>query len=242
MLYAATDSLLVVCRDDSPGRALPGSVRLRSLKGPAQPELRQPHHMRSWLDGPNRMMTYIHAADEPIDIIREFGILFDGDDRRELYAQLTNTSDEASTIALNKTVQEMYDEYPEHSLDIATATARVRALLRERARKGGTAGGAARRANALLDRAALGASLPWREFAAELRRSDATPNVWDLLTLGTQFVRHDREGVVCIIDDDGLPEWLRGEGLLVGCEMSRRRAIGAIPEHEITGAIDRGVG
>ncbi|MBA2380889.1 MAG: hypothetical protein H0V73_02150, partial [Chloroflexi bacterium] len=74
-------ALLVRSRTEDP---LPATVRASGMKGAAIPERRAPASWRTILGSPNRVLTFLHVADEPADLIREFGLLFDWRRRREL--------------------------------------------------------------------------------------------------------------------------------------------------------------
>ena len=81
-LVTAGESLLLVAR--LPDAPTPATLRLSNLKGPADPAKREPWQLRQRLDNDNFLINFVHTADEPADLVREFGILLDGPDRRRL--------------------------------------------------------------------------------------------------------------------------------------------------------------
>lgn len=69
----------------------PTSVLLWMKKGSSEPFLNNNNHIRYHLGSINKMLNFIHAADEPIDVLREGKIIF-GDD---------NIIERAKPLALN---------------------------------------------------------------------------------------------------------------------------------------------
>jgi hypothetical protein len=87
-LLTSENCTLVVFRDNSKERQLPGTVRLQSLKGSSLPELHKPEQLRAILQSHNRLFKFVHTADEPADIIREAGIIFSTQERQSLFQDI----------------------------------------------------------------------------------------------------------------------------------------------------------
>ena len=93
------------------------------IKGPSQLERRRPHHLRSRIDARDGMLNHIHTPDEPIDIIREIGVLFDKPVRQELLTYIRRPhSNEACDLSTK--IEQFYASVPEHDL--------TRAAVRQR--------------------------------------------------------------------------------------------------------------
>jgi hypothetical protein len=73
--------LFLTLADQTSVPRVPASVRLRGLKGSAIPENRDQGTLRSICAAPNRILSMLHAPDEPADILRELGILHDSQTR-----------------------------------------------------------------------------------------------------------------------------------------------------------------
>ncbi|OHX40710.1 MULTISPECIES: nucleoside-diphosphate kinase [Cytobacillus] len=84
------------------------STYLSKLKGPANESLRKEYHLRSILKPKNRMLNYIHISDEPIDVVREIGVLFEWDQQIGIYSAL-NHSKNTSNDELIKYIQSNND-------------------------------------------------------------------------------------------------------------------------------------
>ncbi|MEV4925076.1 hypothetical protein [Streptomyces roseoverticillatus] len=69
-LVALGPGLLVLWADDTGGEA---SARLTALKGSNAPGRWAGESLRDAAGSPNRLLTMVHAADEPADVIRELG-------------------------------------------------------------------------------------------------------------------------------------------------------------------------
>ena len=73
---AAGPGLLLVLRSTD-GHDLPATVRLTSLKGSATLEQQVRGTLRHRLGQANRVLSLLHVADEPADLVRELGVFFD---------------------------------------------------------------------------------------------------------------------------------------------------------------------
>ncbi|MEO3784953.1 AfsA-related hotdog domain-containing protein [Actinocorallia sp. B10E7] len=119
-LVGAGAGLLLVAR--LPEAPIPATLRLSNLKGPADPARREPWQLRHRLANDDFLVNFVHTADEPADLVREFGILLDGPDRRRVYADLVAGADkEAEARAL---VEELYRRSPGHDLSCELARKR----------------------------------------------------------------------------------------------------------------------
>jgi len=177
LLLPAADSLALVLHDPrwTPG-ALPAAYRLGDVKGPADPRLRKPEHLRARLAAPTTLFNFVHTADEPADLLREAALIDLAAGSRLLAAALTS-SPEVGDLA--RAVDALEADLPAHDLDEAAATAR----LLDRARYAGLALGADGR-------------LPWRAVWARCpdgRVPDS--DRWDLLSLATAQIECNVPGL-----------------------------------------------
>jgi hypothetical protein len=178
LLMGQTDSLFVLLRDEKPARATTAADRLRQLKGPSRPHHRGPHHLRALADvGEASVLTYLHAADEPIDVVREIGILF-GREQRTALVRAVPTGDAleqamSNLLAIEATVKA-------NDLMVGPATQRVLEWL-----SGGRDG-------TMRERLTRGGD--WRWLLPFLSESAAGLDAWDVITVAAHACspRHER--------------------------------------------------
>ncbi len=193
LLLSATDSLALILRDTAPVLGQAASVRLNTFKGSMTPANRggDDLNLRSLVAGPNRMMSGVHIPDEPADVVRELGILFDRPERYALMQGLAATDD--ATPAVEAAITDLYARSAVVTLDPAAALARLDAAVtaRERAGGGGDAIGAALgELRATVTAVQRGEPLPWHPFLAALAGAGIALPLWDRILLGTEYIRH----------------------------------------------------
>lgn len=90
---ALSESLFVVVRDDLRKDGVPGTVRLAEAKGAADLDERDAGTIRDMVSVlPHPLLTALHTADEPADMIREFGVLFDPQERMRIFQALDSAA------------------------------------------------------------------------------------------------------------------------------------------------------
>ena len=218
LLHTVTDALVVLFVDERGEPGVPGSVRLAGLKGSSLPWERKDFHLRTRLGALNRMVVFTHCSDEPVDIVRELGILIDSTRLDGVYRRLNaalRERDEDAAVAddVDAAVQALYARFPARPLDVAAATQRMRAKLAE-APGDAAAVARAERALAAVDE---GARLSWPDWAEDLSEAGLDPADWDSVLVATHHILHDRPGMRCVISESGRERWLAGEGLALGC-------------------------
>jgi hypothetical protein len=213
-LYMSSESLAVVLVDERPG-PMPASVRLTGLKGSSLPGDRNPDELRSVLGGLNRMVVLVHCSDEPIDILRELGILFTGPELRRLLGDLRATVDGSDRGAVTTELAEVHRGTPEFAVSLPSALAEVEQALTAAAGRGAAAAAPARRALAALRRARTGTPLSWPRWRADLDGAGVPASSWPVLLVASHYIQHDLPGVRCVIAESGRERWLRGEGQML---------------------------
>ncbi|MER6386547.1 hypothetical protein [Streptomyces sp. NPDC001250] len=187
------DCVLLVLRDERhrPG-AVPASVRLASLKGPATIELRKPEHLRERLGSLNGLFNFVHTTDEPIDVMRDLGLLLEPQ-RRELVRDRIvcghDASDEVTRIR-----EDVEGSVAPHDLDPDHSWRRLQ-------ESGSPAG-------ALARLRARGATVTAAELLRAAHHPDADPDdLWDLLSVLTATVRFNTPGIERIYPNVLLSAW-----------------------------------
>lgn len=212
-LYCRGKSLFVVLEDRKPELGLPATTRLRKLKGPAQPELRNPGHLRFAVNAPNRMMSIVHAPDEPIDIVRECGIHFAGNERRDVIASLFAFSGGSSTPLreLLSALDQIERTTTSNPLDWFSSLD----AFKKQSRSIDAGEILSRQREVSSIHTNEGDSRIWPSLANVLDSDAPSLDPWDRLTIGAELVSHDVPGETCTIDDDGVPQWESGLGCMV---------------------------
>jgi hypothetical protein len=199
LILAQAPVLTLYFRDTSDSD-VPATVRLRGLKGSALPGLRSADSLRSACAAPNRLLTFIHAADEPIDIVRELGILFDRSDRRRVLDELASWRQSAHP-QLARDVERLNADCPYRDFCRSRSEAALQAELRRVSER------------AARDFAAVGEDgISFYDWTSMYEDEMGRVDIWDVVTAASFRVAHDRPGHVCTIDDDGRPEWFAGRG------------------------------
>ncbi|MFE2205059.1 hypothetical protein [Streptomyces rubiginosohelvolus] len=109
LLFEATPSIVVVftADDDVP---VPLAALMADSKGEADPDAREGWELRSHLRSPHRIEVYMHIADEPVDVVRDGGILLgpDGFAAAMLAERGTDITDEV--VAMSERIQHEHGE------------------------------------------------------------------------------------------------------------------------------------
>lgn len=200
-------TVLMVVRDDAPVPGLPAPVRLKSLKGAADPAARtDPRSLRSVLRAPNRLITFVHMADEPADVVRELGVFYDTPARRELYAAVRDALGGNVAETARALVEAVERDAPRADFDVDAAWTRLLATARPR---DAAAFDVLRQMHEAFAR---DRTLDWGRFAALCDAVGAEE--WDVLGIATGAVESDlatREQLVSFGERD-ITRWREAAG------------------------------
>jgi hypothetical protein len=183
--YTSSQTVGFLLHDDSkPRPGEPASVRLARLKGSAIASRRRPDELRSALRPPNSVLNFVHVADEPADVLRELGILFDRPERIEMLRAIRDQQDLDRTDAANDIVNELETRYPAHDLDVQGSLDRL----------AGT--GLLKQADVrrLQQWMAEGVKLRWNELCAMIDPSEPGIDRWDFITVASELIPLERAG------------------------------------------------
>jgi nucleoside diphosphate kinase len=186
---AAGPSLLLLLRHDAED-TLPATVRLAGLKGSADPLSRAPGTLRSTLGQHNRVLSYVHAADEPADLIRELGVLFDASERRSALVRLA--ADKTGPQGEEELAQALW-RHRGAGRDLSSAAALTRVTRQVRSCMPGDPSALDPWTRLLdqLESMAQGERIDWRAFRRDLEATNVQVDDWDLAALGADFTVHD---------------------------------------------------
>lgn len=98
MLFGTSDCLFLLLRSTTP-RNMTATQKLAEQKGPSEPDERAPWQLRATLGNYNAYLNFVHSPDEPADLIRELGVLFGEDERREILNDNLPEASEAHVLS-----------------------------------------------------------------------------------------------------------------------------------------------
>ncbi|MBT2468897.1 hypothetical protein J7E97_13675 [Streptomyces sp. ISL-66] len=210
----AGDGLLIVCFAAGP-LTTPASSLFARTKGSALPEARLPGDLRTLLGAPNRVLTLVHAADEPADVLRELPIVLSRTDQAATWRAVRAADDARRAGRPPRTVRPVG---PPARGPLPELPAAVRTLLRHTTEHHHCA---ARRLGALLDalvRTPHDAPQHWREhgidwelWATALHSCGADHRSWESLVVASHAVVSNL-AADSLIRGAGRSRWLNGEG------------------------------
>lgn len=192
---------LALMLTDTGGHELPATVRLSQLKGSATLEAQKPGTLRSLLGQPNRVLSYIHVADEPADLVRELGLLFEAPERHELIGGLVRGELSAEHRQGLAEALALYPP-PGRRLSRRDALDRITRAVHEAA--GAGARGPLHEQLAALER---GEPVAWRTFLRALEALGVRPDRWDLAVLGASSIVYDEPGRPKVLTNPDPESW-----------------------------------
>ncbi|AVS73629.1 nucleoside-diphosphate kinase [Paracidovorax cattleyae] len=190
MVNAQSDSILVMVRDADHG-VVPASVKLWGMKGSAHADRRNEQHLRTLLRMHNRMLGFVHTPDEPADLVRDLSILLGGPALVALVrdcaaAPARSAVDLAASVCAEVLRTEAASR--KNEIDPARSMARLQDALGRRSPG----------LRALADAMQSNTKLPLDAVLEAVDGGLAQP--WDVLTIASEVIRHDRPGVKPLID------------------------------------------
>ncbi|MFI1168931.1 nucleoside-diphosphate kinase [Streptomyces sp. NPDC020801] len=180
------DALVLVVRPD---RALdvPASVELTRLKGPTDPDAREPGQLRHLLGRYSYLLNLVHTPDEPADVLRELAVHFDDTGRDRLFRSAL-AGEDRTEHALELATR-LYAATKPRELDFEPALERLRRAVSPHLGPDSAAG-----PRRLLETA-------WRHGA------DLDP--WDTVIVGSTVLPMRRPGRVPVLDGADTETWRR---------------------------------
>jgi hypothetical protein len=215
VVYTSAKSLMVFFLDERSQPGLPGTVRLAGLKGSSLPQDRAPHHLRTRLGGLNRMIVMVHCSDEPVDIVRELGIIFPPTTLGGIYRRIRAALAGREPNQVRSELGRLHRRFGPGHLQIEPALDDLEASVARRRGRDSAMAVAAKRVETALLAARGDGCLDWPEWSRDLRAAQLDLDSWTTALIGTHYIQHDVPGATCIIAQSGREEWLAGEGLML---------------------------
>jgi nucleoside diphosphate kinase len=187
LLMTSTPSLLCLLRTQCGDDNLPASARLKLLKGPSAPENRKPGQLRYEMGGAQAsMLSFVHAPDEPADILRELTIFLDPARRRHAFDVLAGELQPLTKLEVESTVADLYARTPAHDLQATS----VLEALRQRGRV----------PKSLLDNIERGVAQPVGEILGQLGM-DASFGRFDAIAIAARICKGHIAGRAPVLPD-----------------------------------------
>ncbi|MFD5539769.1 hypothetical protein ACFWIJ_18600 [Streptomyces sp. NPDC127079] len=190
-MYMPTGESLYILLRDTTESGIPATARLCEMKGPTRPEDRKAHHLR-WIAGATQasVLTYVHVADEPADLLREMGIFFERSERRRLLTALDSHQDVTQKVLAALTEVEARTEASD--LSWKPALDRLGAQLSGHPDRAELA--------TLLQQVRSGRSRDWQSLLALADKSGLQWSHWDRIAVAAQLCAQHLEAKPVIPD------------------------------------------
>jgi hypothetical protein len=207
--------LILVLRDDIDQHGVPATVRLWSLKGSAVAEKRDGRKLRDVCMAPNRVLTLLHAADEPIDLVREMGVLLSTFRRLEwakIFACVKHDP-HAEAIKAMAMARSLYASTTAVDFNADAALARMWAAVADSAPD---AQPIDLRAKLLHELSQVSTGHYFRLRAWLIAAEDVLESFdpWDIITAASFAIEHNIPGATSMVPGDVAARWYDGEGRL----------------------------
>ncbi|MCW7941355.1 nucleoside diphosphate kinase [Streptomyces hygroscopicus] len=180
------DALVLLVRPDH-DLDVPASVELTRLKGPTDPDARQPGQLRHLLGRYSYLLNLVHTPDEPADVLRELAVHFDDAARDRLFRSAL--ADEDRTACALELADRLYAATKPRELDFDPAVGRLRDEVSRHSAADPSAG-----PRFLLETA-------WKHGI------DLDP--WDTVIVGSKVLPMRQPGRAPVLDGAGVEEWRR---------------------------------
>jgi hypothetical protein len=172
---------------------VPASVWLSGLKGPSDVSQQSPDCLRRVLGQPNRVISFIHVADEPADVLRELAILTDRTARRKMWSAFARSeTTEADENLLNEVAHASANSF--RRLDTRESLRRLEEAAGLAANRQGGSTKAEIGVRAAIGDMHRGRKIAWRTFVQNLASAHIDLDPWDLVMLGAAFIVYDEPG------------------------------------------------
>ncbi|HEX8605061.1 MAG TPA: nucleoside-diphosphate kinase, partial [Pseudoduganella sp.] len=177
-LFEASPSLLLVVRSTQDPH-VSAAKRLANLKGPADPSLQRADNLRAWLGNVTHLLSFVHAADEPADLVRELAILLPTAQRKAVHARMSDGVG-IPVRELRAIAAGICQDMPRHSLALPEAVARIEKLALAAA---GMSAADRETVAAFCERVGTGAAADWRVLFDLLDDRGIRYDRWDRITI-----------------------------------------------------------
>lgn len=195
-LYCLGDALFMIFEDTLSNLDMPASARLHRLKGASEERLRSKDSLRSIIKIPNGVIRFFHISDEPADIIREIGIMFNREERLKIYKDLINENYSINNDELFNTISSLEKQHPKTSFNVDECWKKV---LEHPAYN------ITPELLELKNAFDNGIFLGWNDIYIPLRKINM--DIYNILTIASHMIQQDVDDEFHLIDGDALRGW-----------------------------------
>lgn len=195
LLLPATESLVLIVRDNELINGDSAAARLKRLKGPSKSEARTAYDLRSRIGAGTGLLNFIHTPDEPADVVREIGVLFDPRGRRSVLDAVGATIKMGARFDLGLVEARIYRGVPVSDLNVLACAARIEQLAEMLLDP-------ATRAMVLDACAAMRSHAPcdWQRILQALDCVALSVDPWDRIIFAATCTRCDLDGVAPLVE------------------------------------------
>jgi hypothetical protein len=196
--YTACDVLMFLVRDRRPESPVPASVRLSQMKGHAIAERRKAGDLRSVLRPPNRILNFVHVAEEPVDVVREIGILTDGAGRKRLLQAVRDNYGADRGQETKDAIARLESAVPAHDLDVSLSLRRLEAsaVISQAV------------SAHIKDLVASDRKLAWTSICKMIDPDDARVGRWDFICVASNLLRYERPVEAELLPPVSVARWM----------------------------------
>lgn len=199
LLNAAAPAVCMVLRGHGE-HAVPASVQLALAKGSAAPEGRSREHIRTILGSPNGILSFVHCADEPADMLRELGIFFDPRVGESLFDVVLGGSPPDRGAAL-AAIREAEMDQPFCDMDVPRCVRDVGAILSRGGHQPGFAGSPDGHGGGPDEASHFSRLLTF------VRETGSATHFWEGICAASAFLPPDPIGAKPLIPNDSFAAW-----------------------------------
>lgn len=181
-----SDSMFVLVKDISTSNKESAASRLSKLKGSVNKSKRKDSDLRSLIHADSGLFSFIHTPDDTADFIREIGVLFTLQDRKEIAYIIKNKA--KSNIDLN-VIMKVYAKTPELKLEYNKAIIRITERLRLHI--------SPQRIQGIL-REIQSKSFDIEQFFERYKNLDL--DIWDIIIISSKHTPEDISNVISLLE------------------------------------------
>jgi nucleoside diphosphate kinase len=191
------NTLALLVRDKIIGE-LPTSVRLSGLKGSSDVSKQPISCLRRRLGQDTRLFSFIHVADEPADVVRELGILFDFAERRRVLSESGGSNlTESSRLSVGRSIESVE---PSYRLDVNSALDRLEAAFYHAETNSYKCSATFDYLKLQIEIMRTRSRILWLPFIQALENAEIGFGGTDLAVLGANFILYDEPDANKCID------------------------------------------
>jgi hypothetical protein len=129
ILFAAAPAICLAVADEGASRDRPAAARLAAHKGSYIRGI-PTDSLRGILGSPTLVLNFVHAPDDPADVLRELGVLIGQPDRSDFLAMLLGCRPATRHETTEAVLGAAHERHPPGEIDSAAALARIEAAAR----------------------------------------------------------------------------------------------------------------